>query len=197
DLTLRAPAGRAGRGRARWPPALPPPPGAPRRRCRPPARGTLRPPAAAGTPGGGGGRPPRAGSAGARSPVPVWLVASDRGEGGIALEVLGEDLATQQRRVDAAAVQQVLVPSSLHDPSPVQHEDDVRVLDRGHAVADDQSRTPFQDAAQPLEDLRFRVRVHGAQRVVQNEDTRVAHERAGERRPLALAAGEVDAALAE
>ena len=53
------------------------------------------------------------------------------------------------------------------------------------------------DAAQPRQDLLLRIGIHRRQRIVQDQDPRIDHQRARQRGPLLLAAGQRDAALAD
>ena len=62
---------------------------------------------------------------------------------------------------------------------------------------DDERRALPHHAAQPRQDLLFGVGVHRRQRIVQDQDARVEHHRAGERRALLLPARQRDAALAD
>src|SRR5690606_11839596 len=67
----------------------------------------------------------------------------------------------------------------------------------GAAVGDDEHAGGLGGALEPGEDLRFDLGVDGAGGVVEDEQAGVAGEGAGEGDPLALAAGEAGAALAE
>src|SRR6185369_15679030 len=58
-------------------------------------------------------------------------------------------------------------------------------------------RLPRSELAQRVEDQRLGPRVHGARRLVEDEDRRPREERADEAYDLALALGEVRAALAD
>ena len=88
------------------------------------------------------------------------------------------------------------VPRSTMRPSS-QDDDLTRVAHGAHAMRRDHRRAPGERAAQPAQDLRLRVRVHGGERVVEQHDARPARERARQREPLLLSAGQVDPALAE
>ena len=57
-------------------------------------------------------------------------------------------------------------------------------------------RTAFHDSAQSSEDAFLGLRVHGRKRIVQDENSWIADDRARNRGPLLLSAGERDAALA-
>ena len=72
-----------------------------------------------------------------------------------------------------------------------------RVADRADAVRRDQCRPPRERRAQRAQDLRFGVRVHRRQRVVEQHDARPARQRARQRGRCFCPPRQVDAALAE
>ena len=100
-------------------------------------------------------------------------------------------------RVEPVARDELVVRAALGDAAAVEHEDQVGVAHGRDAVRHDDRRPLAHDAAQPRQDLLFGVRVHGRQRVVQDQDPRVDGQGARERRPLLLAARQRDAALAD
>jgi hypothetical protein len=67
--------------------------------------------------------------------------------------------------------------------------------DRRQAVGDDDRRPVAHHLAEARPDARFRRRVDGGGRVVEDEDARVDQERSRDRDALALASGERDPAL--
>ena len=75
-------------------------------------------------------------------------------------------------------------------------EDTVGERDRRQPVRDD-DRRHVELLAQRGEDPRLHRRVDGRGRVVEDQQTRAAHERAGQRDPLALTARERHPALAD
>ena len=83
------------------------------------------------------------------------------------------------------------------DASVVEHDDLVGERDRREAVGDDDRRPAAHRLAQAVADLRLGRRVDRGRRVVEDQDARVDDQRAGDRDPLALAAGERDPALAD
>src|SRR5690606_23695041 len=120
----RVRAGPAGRGRAgRDPAARPQRFSAPRPPFPPPAPGSRRPRGAAGRPGGAGDhlRPE-----GSNWGIPSFRLKLDiplgSGKRRI-LELLGQELAVEELRVEAVAGDQLGVRSLLDDPTLIQHED--------------------------------------------------------------------------
>ena len=83
------------------------------------------------------------------------------------------------------------------DPAVLEHDHLVGELDRREAVGDDDRRPALHHLGQPLADAGLGGRVHRRGRVVEDEDPRVDEDRARDREPLALTAGERDAALAD
>ena len=88
-----------------------------------------------------------------------------------------------------------VVRAALGDAAVVQHEDLIRVAHGRDAVRHDDRRPLAHDAAQPGQDLLLGVGVHRRERVVQDQDRRIDHHRARERRALLLPARQRDAAL--
>ena len=88
--------------------------------------------------------------------------------------------------------------AELGDAAVAEDEDEVRVADGLDAVGDDDHGRPAADlGADDRLDLRVRVRVDGARRLVEEHDARGPQQDAREAEELALAAGEVRAALAD
>ena len=79
----------------------------------------------------------------------------------------------------------------------VEHDDLVGERDRREPVGDDDRRPAAHRLGEPGADPRLGRRVDGGGRVVEDQDARVDHERARDREPLPLAAGERDPALAD
>ncbi len=65
------------------------------------------------------------------------------------------------------------------------------------AVGEDQRGAALHQAVERLLDHGLALRIDGGQRLVEDQDRRVAQERAGDGDALALAAGEPHAALAD
>ena len=87
--------------------------------------------------------------------------------------------------------------AACRDAALVQDDHLVREGDRREAVGDDQRRPVLHRLAQAETDPGLGGRVHRSGRVVEDEDPRVDRECPCDRQPLALAAREGDAALAD
>ena len=82
-------------------------------------------------------------------------------------------------------------------PAVLEPDDLVGQRDGGLPVGDDHDGRRLVAGAQGVEDARLHRRVDGAGRVVEDEQPRTPDDGAGQREPLALAAGEGGAALAD
>jgi hypothetical protein len=102
----------------------------------------------------------------------------------------------QQQPVERAVRQQLLV-AALGDQPFVQDRDAVREPQRRPAVRDQQRGPAPHHPAQRLVDLGLHPRVHGGGGVVQHQDPGVGEQRAGQRDPLPLAAGQGEPLLAD
>ena len=100
-----------------------------------------------------------------------------------------------ERGVEAVLTDEIVVAPSLGDPAVVQDENLIRFADGRNPVRHDDRRPLAHDATEACQDFFFRIRVHRGQRIVQDQDGRVGHQRAGECRALFLAARERDPAL--
>jgi hypothetical protein len=89
------------------------------------------------------------------------------------------------------------VGAVVDDPPVLEHRDPVGERDRRRPVRDHERRSTFHDRRERGADLVLLRRVDGGGRVVQDEHGRVGQDGAGDRDPLALAAREREAALAE
>jgi hypothetical protein len=98
---------------------------------------------------------------------------------------------------DRARLEQLLLGAARRDAAVLEHDDLVRERDRREAVRDDERRPVAHRLPQPLADQRLRRGVDRRGRVVEDEDAGIYQERACNREPLALPAGERDAALAD
>ena len=87
--------------------------------------------------------------------------------------------------------------SALGDPPVVEDEDAVGVADGAQAVRDEEARARAHDALERALHDRLALGVERARRLVEDQDPRVLQQRARDGQALPLAAGEVDAALAE
>lgn len=91
----------------------------------------------------------------------------------------------------ALLLEQVLVGAGLGDLSVAQHDDQVGLREVGHVVRDPDARPVLEQAGGPddlVEDVLADVRVHGAQRVVQQVVVRLVVHGARQRHALLLTA---------
>ena len=112
-------------------------------------------------------------------------------------ELFFELLLFGEGGVVAVAGDELVVGAELGDAAVDEDGDLVGVAGGGDAVGDEDGGAALHDLAQAGEDLLFGVGVDGGERVVEDEDARVADEGAGDGGALLLAAGEGDAALAD
>ena len=99
--------------------------------------------------------------------------------------------------VGRARHEQLLVRADAHEPAVVEHDDLVGVDDARDPLRDDDHGRLAGDRAQRCPQPRVGGEVERGERVVEQVDLRSADDRAGDREPLALAAGEVGAALGD
>src|SRR5947209_2461435 len=102
-----------------------------------------------------------------------------------------------EARVAALERDQLVVRATLDDLAAVEDDDLVGVSDGREAVGDRDRRAAL---GQPVERLLYGalgLGVERARRLVEDQDGRVAQDRAGDRDALLLAAGEAVAALAD
>ena len=91
--------------------------------------------------------------------------------------------------------QQFGVAAALDDASGFQCDDGVALADGRQSVGDDDHGAPCRDGGKVgLDDL-LALGIERAGGLIQNQDTRVGYQRAGDGEALALAAREVGAAL--
>ena len=84
----------------------------------------------------------------------------------------------------------------LDDAAAVEDEDAVEGPHRRQPVSDDDGGAPAHQPRHGLLHQRLRFRIQAGCRLVEDQDRRVRQEGAGQRHPLALAARQLDAALA-
>ncbi len=87
--------------------------------------------------------------------------------------------------------------AGVHQPPAVQHGDAVGELEGGLPVRDQQRRAPGHDRAQRVVDLVLDAGVDGRGGVVQDQQSGVGEDGAGQRDALPLAAGEREALFAD
>ena len=109
-----------------------------------------------------------------------------------------EDLLRVQLRVDAAGPrQQLLVAADLGDPAALERDDRVGAADGRQPVRDHERRPVAHQVGERILHQPLRFRVERRRRLVEDQDRRVLQQRARDRQPLALAAGQPLAALAD
>ena len=116
----------------------------------------------------------------------------------VARRVLAVLVGVDQPGVRRAAGQQLGVGAAVDDPAALEVHHLVGQRDRGLAVGDhDQRRVGAPCVAERGEDARLDLGVDRRGGVVEDQQPRPADQRAGQRDPLPLAAGERGAALAQ
>ena len=83
-------------------------------------------------------------------------------------------------RIIAILRKKLGVRATLDDPPVVHDEDQIRVLDRGDPVGDNEDRAVVAQLFELGLDLAFGFHIDGGGRVVQNEDGRILQQGAGE-----------------
>src|SRR5690606_9647266 len=99
--------------------------------------------------------------------------------------------------VERAPRQQLVVGAEVDQLAAAQQQDLVGPPDLGQSVGDQQRGAAFEHPADGLLDQVLGGGVDGAGGVVEHEDRRVGQQRPRDGQPLALAAGQGDAALAD
>src|SRR5262249_12120315 len=117
------------------------------------------------------------------------------GGGRLLLHRLLGELEAVQLGVEAARREERLVRALLDDAPLVEDDDAIDRADRGEAVGDEQRGAPAPGALQRVLEAGLGVAVDVGGGLVEDEDRRVAVERAREGDELALPRGEVAAAL--
>ena len=89
------------------------------------------------------------------------------------------------------------MPPDLDDAPALQHDDDIRPLNRREPVRDDERRAVAHQVRQRVLHERLRLGVERRGRLVEDQDRRVLEQRARDGQPLPLAAGQPLAPLAD
>src|SRR5581483_4315904 len=110
--------------------------------------------------------------------------------GGRFVMSFADRLLAVQIIIQAFLFHQAEMRSRLDDAAIVHHDDEIRVANRAQAVSDDQRRAPFEDAIEILLDCPLALVVQSAGGFVEDEDARIAEERAGDGDALSLSARE-------
>ena len=87
--------------------------------------------------------------------------------------------------------------TEFDDASAVQDGNAVGVADRGDAMRDEDGGAAAHDIAQMVQDLVFGMRIDAGESIVEDQDSRIADEGAGDCGALLLASGKGDAALTD
>ncbi|KAG0742650.1 hypothetical protein G6F24_016440 [Rhizopus arrhizus] len=87
--------------------------------------------------------------------------------------------------------------AGFHDTALVQHQAAIGADHAGQPVSQDQRRAARHQAVQRLLDQRLVFGIYRRQRFVQEQDGRIAQQRAGNRHALALAARQLQAAFTD
>src|SRR3954462_2639927 len=106
-------------------------------------------------------------------------------------------LQAEERSIAAAAAQQIVVPAALDDLAGLDHQDGVGVHDRVEAVGDDEGRAVLAEVLDRLLDLALGFGIERRGGLVEQDDRRVADQRARHGDALALAARQLRAVLAD
>src|SRR6267378_8562252 len=109
----------------------------------------------------------------------------------------GSELQVVQAAVETVPREEMVVTAALHDPAFGQHDDEVRMLYRGEPMRDHEYGAMRHQPLDGLLHQPLRFGVERARRFVENQNRRIAQERARDRDALALAAAEPGAALTE
>ena len=114
-------------------------------------------------------------------------------------EEVGFEAVLAVVEIAVAAVEDVecLVGSALDDVPLLDDQDLVGAADGGEAVRDDEGRPALHEEVEAGLDQGFGLGVERAGGFVEDEDAGVGEDGAGDGETLALAAGELDAALAD
>src|SRR5687767_15607072 len=98
-----------------------------------------------------------------------------------------EVLALVDLRVHPATREQVRMPSLLHDPAVIEHDDAIGAADGTEAVRDDQRRAAAQKLFHRFTDQALALAVEAGRRLIENHDGGVLEKDASDRQALALA----------
>src|SRR2546430_16179272 len=114
-----------------------------------------------------------------------------------AFELFFQQLFLVQIRVITAASEQFVVRAALRDGAFDQDDDLVGVANGGGAVRNQNRGAALHDSAQAVEDALLGLGVDARERVVEDENARIADNGAGDGGALLLPTGKSDAALAD
>ena len=90
------------------------------------------------------------------------------------------ELGLVELAVDAVPGQQLLVAALLGNHAALDHQDPVRLQDRGQAVGDDDAGSSCHELLQGVLDCVLRNGIQGGGRLVQNQNPRVLQDDPGD-----------------
>src|ERR1700691_3575464 len=102
-----------------------------------------------------------------------------------------------ERSVTATLAQELVVAAGFDDQSVLDDENAIGVHDGGEPVRDDERRAVLAQLGDRLLHVVFGLRIERRGRLIEQDDRRVLDQRARDRDALALAAGELQAMLAD
>ena len=91
----------------------------------------------------------------------------------------------------AAASEKFVMRAALNDFSVLEHQNLMRVADRGKPMRDDEAGPPLKQFFQRALDDNLCVRVNGARRFIEDQNARPGDHRANEAEELPFAGAEV------
>ena len=106
-------------------------------------------------------------------------------------------LHAPERGIGATPLQQVLVPTALHDAPPLDHDDSIGMAHGAEPVGDHQGGAAGGEAIEGALDRRLGLVVHRRGGLIKDQHRRIPQDGAGQGDALALAAGEALAPLAD
>jgi hypothetical protein len=118
------------------------------------------------------------------SSLPTFLWKCGGGWHHLVITPVGIASAPPTIRHRAHVARAALRGRRFDNPPAVDHVNDVRAHRGGEPVGDEKSRATRAQRSEAAEPVGFSPGIHGARRLVEHENRRVPHERAGERDPL-------------
>src|SRR5215467_575529 len=119
------------------------------------------------------------------------------GDGDRRARFLFPQLQSVERRVAPALAQQLVVASRFNDRSILDDEDAISIDDGMQAVRDHDRRSPLTEVLDRALNLPLGFGIERSRRLVEQDDRRVLEQGACNGDALALAAGELQAVLAD
>ena len=97
--------------------------------------------------------------------------------------------------VEALVLEQLAVRAALDDLAVIQNQDQIRILNGGNSLCDDDLRAGEIKLAKLLLQIFLRLHIHGGRGIVQNQDGGTDRQGTSQRQTLFLSAGKADAAF--